>query len=460
MEPSGRRPTATKFTSAYARGKIDNIMKTKINPLACIILAAGKGERMKSATPKVLHQICGRPMLHYVLDVVSSLKPKEMVCVLGHQHEQVAKALPKTIKAVLQRKQLGTADAVKSGLSGLKSFKGTVLVLCADTPLLKKETLGKLIKYHTENACAATILTVLLVKPAGYGRILRDRYNSIFGIIEEKDADDFQKEIKEINTGIICFDKDKLIKALAKVRPNNRKKEYYLTDVISILSSQEERIEGVCIEDVDETMGINSRVELAKANSVMQRRINEKLMREGVSIVDPATAFINYGTKIGPDSVIYPFTVIDNDVIIAKRCFVGPFAHLREGARLEDEVILGNFTEIARSKIGSRTIAKHFCYVGDSRVGRQANIGAGVVTANFDGTSKHSTLIKDNAFIGSDTILVAPVVIGKYAKTGAGSVVTSRQNVKDGQVVVGIPARPLVNKNQPKTTPALRRGLR
>ncbi|MCX5700487.1 MAG: NTP transferase domain-containing protein [Candidatus Omnitrophica bacterium] len=411
--------------------------------LAVIILAAGKGERMKSSTPKVLHNLCARPLLAYVLDLTSSLKPKKTVAVLGYKHEVVRKELTKDISVVIQKKLLGTADAVKLALSKLKGFKGTVLVLYGDTPLLRKETVDKLLKYHIDNSVDATLLTGKMNKPKGYGRIFRDKYFNISRIIEEKDADDFDKDILEVNTGIICFKKDSLEKALKKVRPNNRKKEYYLTDTIGILYKEGKLVDGVKIDDVKEAMGINSHLELAMANSIMQLRINEKFMLSGVTIVDTASTFIGYGSKIGQDSVIYPFTVIERGVKIGKHCSIGPFAHLRKGTDLADNVTLGNFIETTRTKIGANTFAKHFSYIGDARLGARVNIGAGTVTANFDGSSKHNTIIKDDAMIGSDTVLVAPVRVGRHSKTGAGAVVI--KDIPDKKVAVGVPAK-ILNK--------------
>lgn len=398
---------------------------------------------MKSETPKVLHPICGRPMLGYILDLVKGLNIKKVVFVLGHKHKQVRKLLGPGTKVVIQKQPRGTADAVKLALPLLKNFKGTILVLYADNPLLKKETITKLLKRHMENNVAATLLVATVNKPTGYGRVLRDKYSSICGIVEEKDADEFQKDIKEINTGIVCFNKDRLVGALKYVKPDNRKKEYYLTDTLDILYKNDHLIESVNLQDPDEALGINSRLDLAKANSIMQRRLNEEFMRKGVTIIDPASSFISYGVSIGQDTVIYPFTVIERDVKIGKRCIIGPFVHLREGTRLDDDVFTGNFLEIVRSKLGSKTLIKHFAYIGDSNIGRGVNIGAGTVTANFDGKKKSVTIIKDKAFIGSDTVLVAPVEVGKGAITGAGSVLLKNNNVGDGQVVVGMPAKPL-----------------
>lgn len=399
---------------------------------------------MKSETPKVLHPVCGRPMLGYVLDLVRSLNIKKKVVVLGFKAAEVKKILSKDVKTAIQKRPLGTADAAKAAVSSLAGFKGNVVILYGDIPLLKKETLRKLISYHCDTDADATILVAELSNPASYGRILRDKYSSICGIIEEKDADEFDKNIKEINTGIICFKADILRKALKGIKAKNRKKEYYLTDAISIIYKNGGLIEAVKLTDINEALGINSRVDLAKANSIMQKRLNKEFMKSGVSIVDPDTTFISYGVKIGPDTTIYPFTVIESNVKIGKRCSLGPFIHLREGTSVEDNAVVGNFIETVRTHIGSDVFAKHFCYLGDARLSRRVNIGAGTVCANFDGRIKSKTIIGDNAFIGSDTVLIAPVKVGKSAKTGAGSVVT--RNVPPGECVVGIPARPIKKK--------------
>jgi len=398
---------------------------------------------MKSQTPKALHRLCGRPMLGYVLDLAKTINPAKTVVVLGHGHEQVRKILPPGVEIAIQKKLLGTADAVKCAYPALRNFKGTVLVLYVDNPLLKKETVKKLLQGHKEAASDVTLLTAGVDKPAGYGRILRDEYSAICGIVEEKDADEFEKEIKEINTGIVCFKSEKLFSALKKVRPANKKKEYYLTDVIGIIHKNNGLAGSVKIEDVSEAQGINSRVDLARANKIQQRRINDGLMKNGVTIVDPESTFINFGSKIGAETVIYPFTVIENNVKIGKRCSVGPFAHLREGTIIDNDVLAGNFLEIVRSTLGSKTFIKHFSYIGDSRIGKSVNIGAGTVTANFDGKNKNFTVIKDNALIGSDTILVAPAKIGKNSVTGAGSVIVKNIPVPDNAIVVGVPARQL-----------------
>jgi len=398
---------------------------------------------MKSSLPKVLHPICGSPMLSYVLELVEALRFRRVVTVLGHGHQEVRSLLPAGMRSVIQKKRLGTADAVRLALAQLRGFKGTVVVLYGDTPLLKPDTLHRLIKHHTDNRLDVTMLTATLDDPAEYGRVVRDTRAAIRGVIEDRDARSFQREIKEVNTGIICFNKERLNECLRAVRPNNRKHEYYLTDVIGIAYRKGYLIESVTLKDINEAMGINSRADLAKANAVMRRRINEYLLQQGVTIVEPQFVFIDYCTKIGRDSTIYPFTVIERGVTIGRRCSIGPFAHLREGTRIADDVVVGNFIEIVRSRLSARTWVKHFGYLGDASVGKNVNIGAGCVTANFDGKKKYKTVIGDGAFIGSDTVLVAPVSIGRSAKTGAGSVVLKRRNVPAGEVVAGVPARPL-----------------
>ncbi|MGA2775610.1 MAG: NTP transferase domain-containing protein [Candidatus Omnitrophota bacterium] len=416
--------------------------------VAAIILAAGKGLRMKSGAPKVLHQVCNRPMIGYVFDLVKELGIKESVVVLGSKAQEIKKELRPKGKIVIQKKLIGTADAVKTALAKLKGFKGTALILYGDIPLLKKDTIRKLLKYHVQSDSDLTILTAVTDKPQGYGRVIRDRYNTISGIVEEKDTDEVEKDIKEVNTGIICFNKQKLSSVINLVRPNNRKKEYYLTDLIGIFYKKGYLVEGIRITDINEALGVNSRVELALANSIMQKRINEELMLKGVGIIDTGSTFISYDAKIGPDTVIYPFTVIEKDVKIGARCFVGPFAHLREGTRLKDDCLAGNFLEITRSTIASKTLVKHFGYIGDSRIGRSVNIGAGTVTANFDKGEKSLTVIKDGSSVGSDTVFVAPVTMGRNAVTGAGSVVLKNSKIPTGSVIAGVPAKQLKNKGK------------
>jgi bifunctional UDP-N-acetylglucosamine pyrophosphorylase / glucosamine-1-phosphate N-acetyltransferase len=308
--------------------------------IAVVILAAGKSTRMKSETPKVLHPLCGKPMIAYVLEVVKALKPRKTVIVLGHKHDEVRSALPKAASVVLQRQILGTADAVKRSLPRLEGFKGTVLVLYGDTPLLSVETISKMLAHHREGKLHATLLTAIAEKPAGYGRILRDRYSCIHGIVEEKDASDYQKGIKEINTGIICFSTEGLVFALKRIKPNNQKKEYYLTDAVSLLYQNGFAVGGVKAESFNEAMGINSRVELAQAQKIMQKKINETIMQAGVTMVDPDTVSCRSDARIGADTVLYPFVVIDEEVVIGKNCRIGPFVHIKAKTRVKDGSIL------------------------------------------------------------------------------------------------------------------------
>lgn len=410
------------------------------NNIAAIILAAGEGTRMKSQLPKMLHPICGKPMLAYVLDLAKKIRLTNTFVVLGHKRQLFTDLLKEyKIKTVYQDKLLGTADAVNRTKNVLKNFKGHILILYGDQPLLKKETLEKLIARHLESNADATILTANIEEPFGYGRIIRDNYSRVRAIVEEKDATEQQRSIAEINTGIICFKKEPLFKALTRIRPNNSKKEYYLTETIKIMADEGLLIESLSIDDSKEAQGINSKRDLAVAYDIIRKRILNEFMDDGITIVDPNTTYIDCGCRIGEDTVIYPFTIIEKDVKIGKFCSVGPFCHLRSQTVIDDNAVIGNFTELARSDIGKGVFMKHFSYLGDASVGKGANIGCGTVSANFDGKNKQKTVIKDGAFIGSDTVLVAPVKVGKCAVTGAGAVVT--KDIKAGKVVVGVPAK-------------------
>ncbi len=408
-----------------------------------IILAAGEGTRMKSVIPKVMHPLCGRPMLAYVLDLAKELKLKSTLVVVGHKREMLQELLAEyKAKPVYQDKLLGTADAIKRAEGALRSFSGDIIVLYGDQPLLREETLQRLIQKHNEADAAATILSAYVDNPCGYGRIIRDNFCSIKAIVEEKDAAREQKNVNEINTGIICFKKHLLFKAIAKIKPNNAKKEYYLTDCIKLMADEGLRIDSIALKgDVKEAQGINTRIDLAEAQKIMRYRMLEKFMLAGIGIVDPETTHIDFGSAIGQDTIIYPFTVVEKDVKIGKFCQIGPFCHLRPGTVIEDKTVIGNYTEITRSRIGGESFMKHFSYLGDTVAGNKVNIGCGTVVANFDGKNKQKTVIGDGAFIGCDTVLRAPVKIGKHAITGAGAVVT--KDVKAQEVVVGVPARPL-----------------
>ncbi len=408
---------------------------------ACIILAAGKGTRMKSETPKVLHKICGRPMLAYVLDLAEDLKIDAKVVVTGHGKELLGGLLSEyKAKSVYQDKLLGTADAVRRTEGLLKNFKGHCIILYGDQPLLKLEVLKDLIKKHIATGAGATILTAYTQNPYGYGRIIRNNFSRIQEIVEEKDATGAQREISEVNTGIICFKKDLLFKIIKEIKPNNAKKEYYLTDTIKIIAQRGLVAEShIIVEDIEQAQGINNRGDLAQAQKIMNSNMIAKFMEDGVTIVDPNATYIDYGCKIGQDTIIYPFTVIEKNVKIGKFCSIGPFCHLRGETVVRDKVTVGNYTEITRSRVGEGTFMKHFSYLGDAFVSENVNIGCGTVTANFDGKNKQKTFVGKGAFIGSDTVIVAPIKVGEGAITGAGSVVT--KDVKSGKIVAGVPAK-------------------
>jgi len=418
--------------------------------LAVIILAAGKGKRMKSDLPKVLHPLCGRPMLEYVLDLADSLRIKKKALVLGKNYELIKETIniKKNTEIIIQKQLLGTAHAVKMTQPFFKNFQGQLLILYGDHPLFTKGTIQKLVKQHLNNKADLTLLTSYLKNPSGYGRIIRDKQGCICAVLEEDKLSDFQKKIEEANLGAFCFNKEKLFSALKQIKNNNRQKEFYLTDVVELLYRRGAYIQAVVVADAEEARGINSYSDLIQANRIIQQRIHKRLIEKGVKILDPENTFIAYSAKIGQGSIIYPFTIIEKDVKIGKYCQVGPFAHLRELTVLEDNATIGNFLEVVRSRIGSYTKAKHFGYLGDAHLAENINIGAGTVTANFDGKEKHPTFIKKGAFIGSDTVLIAPVKIGAFASTGAGAVVCRGNNVKDREVVAGVPAKPLKKIHQ------------
>ncbi|MDE2231750.1 MAG: NTP transferase domain-containing protein [Candidatus Omnitrophica bacterium] len=405
-----------------------------------IILAAGKGTRMKSATPKVLHKICGKTILDYVLDVTSALRSLKTYVVVGHGAEKVRGLLGEAVTFVRQDRLLGTADAVNRCAPYLKNFRGTVLVLCGDTPLLSKEIVAALLKQHGRTGASATVLTAKLDDPRGYGRIVRDAQGAIKAIREQKDASGMEDKIKEINAGAYCFDAKDLFQVLKEVR-KSRQKEFYLTDIVELLLAGNKKVGTVTAKDMTAAFGVNTRQDLAQAQAVIRQRILNAHMARGVTVVDPLTTFIEAGVAIGRDTVIHPMTVIHTDVRIGKNCSIGPMARLRPGTRISDGVEIGNFAEVSRATLGSGVFQKHFSFLGDAAVGAGANIGAGVVTANFDGKNKNRTLIGAKAFVGSDAILVAPTRIGAGAVIGAGSVLPKGRSVPAGKVAVGVPAR-------------------
>lgn len=407
-----------------------------------IVLAAGKGVRMKSSWPKMAHLLCGKPLITYPIENLRKIGIGKIIVVIGYKKEMLLPYLKdKDIKIVLQRKLLGTGHALLSAKVHLQDFKGTVLVISGDVPLVKRETLLRLIKHHESSGSSATILVAYMEEPRGYGRILRDENNCVVGICEETDLKEKDKGIKEVNSGIYCFKGSLLLKYLKRIKKNPQKKEYYLTDIISLMVQEKEKISTICVEENEELLGINTRADLSKASRIINARVVKKLMEEGVTIVDPSNTYIEEGVKIGQDTIIFPFTVIEREVSIGKNCRIGPFCHLREKTVIEDNVDLGNFVELVRTKVDRFSKAKHLTYLGDTYVGKNVNIGAGTIVANFDGRKKNKTLIYDNAFIGSGTILISPVKVGKGAVTGAGAVVTKNKDIPPGKTAVGVPAR-------------------
>lgn len=411
--------------------------------VASIILAAGEGIRMKSSLPKVLHPVCGKPMIKYLIDNVNSIGINKVIVVIGHGADMVREQLD-GVRCVKQTRLLGTGDAVLQTAKILLSDEeiDNVLVLYGDTPLLTRETIKKLIDKHISVNAGCTLLTSLLKNPTGYGRIKRSGANNrIARIVEELDASIYDKVIEEINVGVYCFNKDLLFESLKKIKPDNKKKEYYLTDVVGIIARSNKTVDSVMAEDPEEFLGVNTRIELAKAESIIRQRGLNNIMQSGVTIVDPNNTYIDEDARIGKDTIIYPYTFIESNVRIGESCSIGPFARIRTGTSVANNAAIGNFTEIVRSEIGEHTKIRHQCYIGDTIIGRGVNIGAGTIVANYDGIKKNKTIIEDNAFIGTGTILVAPVKIGRSAITGAGCVVTKNKNVPAGKTVIGIPAK-------------------
>ena len=410
--------------------------------VAVVILAAGRGTRMKSDLPKALHPMCGKPMLNYLIESARTLKPKRVIVVAGYKIELVREAVGRGVEVVEQKKQLGSGHAVSQAERRLAGFSGSVVVLYCDTPLVSAGTLKTLLENRARTSADCTLLSVNLADPTGYGRVKRAGSGGVEKIIEENDASADEKSIREINVGSYVFDAKKLFGALKRVQKNPKKKEYYLTDVVEILA-EEGRVEGVVTEDAEEVRGVNTLRDLAALESVLQKKILDRWMDEGVRILDPGTTRVDADVRIGRGTRIQPNTVIEEGVVIGEDCVIGPFARIRGGSVVGDRTLVGNFVEVVRSRIGRGTQIKHLSYIGDAEVGDAVNVGAGTITANYDGKEKHRTIIKDRAQIGSGTVLIAPVTVGKGAKTGAGAVVPKHRHVPDGAVVAGVPARAL-----------------
>ncbi|GIP36332.1 bifunctional UDP-N-acetylglucosamine diphosphorylase/glucosamine-1-phosphate N-acetyltransferase GlmU [Paenibacillus sp. J2TS4] len=422
-----------------------------------IILAAGLGKRMKSKLYKMLHPVCGKPMVGHVLDLLDGIETNRKVAIVGNGADEIKAYLGDRAEYVFQAEQLGTGHAVLQAKPLLEHEQGMTIVICGDTPLVKEETLKEMIRLHLEQQAAATILTATMADPSGYGRITRDDQGAVAGIVEQKDCSEAQLLIQEINAGTYLFDNQKLFQALNQVTNNNAQKEYYLTDVIGILKAEGETVMGYNTSDPAEAVGINDRIGLAEAEKLMRERILRHHMLNGVTILDPEQTYIGSDVEIGQDTVLLPGTVLKGTTKIGEDCVigpyseiehsilgegvtvrqsvlqeaevgnhshVGPFAYLRPGAKLGEEVKVGDFVEIKNATLGDQTKVSHLSYVGDAVIGKNVNIGCGAITVNYDGLKKHLTEVEDEAFIGSNVNLIAPVKVGKGAYVVAGSTIT------------------------------------
>lgn len=432
-----------------------------------IVLAAGQGKRMKSKLYKVLHRVCGKPMVGHVVSTLENINASRIVTVVGHGADSVKSYLGSRVEYALQEQQLGTGHAVLQAKDQLGGENGLTIVICGDTPLISEETMNGMIRLHQEKNAAATILTANLDQPFGYGRIIRNERGLVEQIIEEKDCSDEQRLVKEVNTGTYCFDNRKLFDALVLVRNDNAQNEYYITDVIGILTRQNEVVEGYCMEDPAESIGVNDRLALTQAEQAMRERINRRHMLNGVTMIDPASTYIEADVQIGADTVILPGTVLKGKTVIGEECVigphadisdstiaegvtikhsvlmeaavgsgtsVGPFAYLRPGADLGKNVKIGDFVEIKNAKLADDVKVSHLSYIGDAVVGPNVNFGCGAITVNYDGFNKQLTEIGEDAFIGSNVNLIAPVKIGKGAYVVAGSTITD--NVEENDMAI------------------------
>ncbi|MEK4712649.1 MULTISPECIES: bifunctional UDP-N-acetylglucosamine diphosphorylase/glucosamine-1-phosphate N-acetyltransferase GlmU [unclassified Sporosarcina] len=422
-----------------------------------VVLAAGQGTRMKSDLYKVLHPVCGKPMVEHVIDHIRGLGIGRIVTIVGHGAETVEETLGEKSEYALQQEQLGTAHAVQQAERLIGDLDGTTIVVCGDTPLIRSETMEELIAHHKATGAKATILTANADDPTGYGRIIRGESGQVLRNVEQKDATPEEQKVTEINTGTYCFDNRTLFETLKKVKNNNTQGEYYLPDVVGILQSENALVSAYVTGDFSETLGINDRVVLAEAERVMRRRIAEKHMRNGVTIINPESTYISAAAEIGRDTVLQPGTMIEGHTVIGNKCVIGPnsqivdsvigdntnvhssvvlssrigsttaigpFAHIRPDSDLGDSVKIGNFVEVKKATLGEGSKVSHLSYIGDAKIGSHVNVGCGTITVNYDGKNKHLTTIEDNAFIGCNSNLVAPVTVGKGAYVAAGSTIT------------------------------------
>ncbi len=393
--------------------------------LIAVVLAAGKGTRMKSNKSKLVHKIYGKELVKRVVETATKADIKEIITVVGYKKEQVQLVLGDSVEYAYQEEMLGTGHAVLQAEKYLKDKHGKVVVLNGDVPIIRPETIKRLINKSMKNREYATLLTAIYNNPTGYGRIIRDDGGNIEEIIEEKDLNEEQKQIKEINAGIYCFDIQELLKALKELKPNNSQNELYLTDVVRIMNDKGLKTGAVIIEDNTEILGVNDRMQLELLTKVLRMRINQYHMQNGVTIEDMDNTYIYDDVEIGMDTVIHPNTTIKNDVVIGENCEIGPNAYIREGCRLDKNVKIGSFVEIKKAIIGEGAKVPHLSYMGDCEIGAKTNIGCGTITCNYDGFNKSKTIIGEHSFIGSNTNLVAPVKLGKNSFVGAGSTITN-----------------------------------
>jgi len=432
---------------------------------SAIVLAAGKGTRMKSSKNKVMHEVLGKPMIGHVVDRLSSIDVDEVVMVVGHQASAIQDYLKDRVIYAMQEPQQGTGHAVMQA-TALEGKSGDTLILYGDCPLISVETMKTMFEHNQGKAL--TVLTAVLEDPAQYGRIVRDEQGNILKIVEFKDASDEERKIKEINTGIYCVSNGLLFKHLADLTNDNVQKEYYLTDLVEIFAKHRYDVQGLVVEDINEVMGVNDRFDLLKASNWLQNKINTRLMQEGVTFIDPKATYVDEDVVIGEDTILYPNVYITSGSVLGKRneilpntmihnsqigddnvidssrimdsridndVTVGPFAHLRNGTVIESKNRIGNFVEFKNSRLGFDSRCAHLTYVGDADVGSKVNFGCGVVTVNYDGKNKFKTIIKDGAFIGSNVNLIAPITVGENAVVAAGT--TANKDVLDGEMAIG-----------------------
>ena len=395
-----------------------------MSDVMAIIMAAGKGTRMKSKNSKLVQKIYGKEMIKRAVENAKKAGIEDIVTVVGYKKEQVKQVLGNSVKYAVQEEMLGTGHAVLQAAKYLEGKKGKVLVLNGDVPILRPETINNLLEISIDRKEAATLLTAIYEDPFGYGRIIRDEGGKVEGIVEEKDATEEQKEIAEINAGIYCFDIEALLEALKEIKPNNSQGEYYLTDVIEIIGKKGLKTGAVIVEDNTEILGVNDRNQLQMVTKILQHRINSELMMNGVTIEDINSTYIYDDVKIGMDTVIHPNTTIKSDVEIGEDCEIGPNSYIREGCRIANKVKIGSFVEIKKAIIAEGTKVPHLSYMGDCEIGRKTNIGCGTITCNYDGFNKSKTIIGNDCFVGSNVNFVAPVTIGDNVLVAAGSTVT------------------------------------